>query len=265
MSNSKMVDQLKEIFKELDESGEGLLSKEELQKGFSKYFADDISEQEFEEIMKLIDQDDSGEISIEEFLRATMDYENLTTEKNLKLAFDYFDKDHSGTLSPDEIREVLGLSEDNEKSRKIVNDIIEEVDENGDGLISFDEFKKMMKANKELLSNPSAAVIDKEKNKDSDEEEEEEESEEESDEKSESNNKKKKNKKEEKREDKETKKNEKKENNVTKKPLVKKKSNLKNYVPNQTNKNKAKKVESSSSSSSSSSGSDDDDDESESD
>ena len=120
-----------------------------------------------------------------------MDYENLTTEKNLKLAFDYFDKDHSGTLSPDEIREVLGLSEDNEKSRKIVNDIIEEVDENGDGLIRFDEYKKMMKANKELLSNPSAAVIDKEKNKDSDEEEEEEEREEESDEKRESNNKKK--------------------------------------------------------------------------
>jgi calcium-dependent protein kinase len=266
MSNSKMVDQLKEIFKELDESGEGLLSKEELQKGFSKYFADDISEQEFEEIMKLIDQDDSGEISIEEFLRATMDYENLTTEKNLKLAFDYFDKDHSGTLSPDEIREVLGLSEDNEKSRKIVNDIIEEVDENGDGLISFDEFKKMMKANKELLSNPSAAVMDKQKNKDSDEEEEEEESEEESDEKSESNNKKKnKNKKEERSDDEETKKSEKKDNDVTKKPLVKKKSNLKNYVPNQTNKNKAKKVESSSSSSSSSSGSDDDDDESESD
>jgi calcium-dependent protein kinase len=266
MSNSKMVDQLKEIFKELDESGEGLLSKEELKKGFSKYFTDDISDKEFDEIMKLIDQDDSGEISIEEFLRATMDYENLTTEKNLKLAFDYFDKDHSGTLSPDEIREVLGLSEDNEKSRKIVNDIIEEVDENGDGLISFDEFKKMMKNNKELLSNPSAAVIEKSKNKESDddEEEEEEESEEESDEKTESNKKKNnnKNKKEEKSEkddDEETKKSDKKDINVIKKPLVKKKSNLRNYIPNQTNKNKAKKVESSSSSSSSSNGSDDDD------
>lgn len=152
MSNNKMFDELKEIFKELDESGEGLLSKEELKKGYNKFFSDKLSENDFDEIMKIIDQDNSGEISIEEFLRATINYENLTTEKNLKLAFDYFDKDHSGTLTPDEIRDVLGLNDDNEKTQKIVSDIMKDIDINGDGVISYDEFKLMMTSNKNLMN-----------------------------------------------------------------------------------------------------------------
>jgi len=153
MSNNKMIQKLTEIFKQLDESGEGLLSKDELKKGYKKFFNDKITDSEFDQIMKTIDQDNSGQISIEEFIRATVDYENLVSEKNLKSAFDFFDKDHSGSLSPDEVREVLGLNEDNNSTNKIVEGIIKDVDVNGDGLISYDEFKAMMKNNKSLLKN----------------------------------------------------------------------------------------------------------------
>ena len=76
----------------------------------------------------------------------------MVTEKNLKYAFDYFDKDHSGFLSPDEIREVLGLSDQNEETNKLVNDIIKDVDINGDGQISYEEFKMMMKRNQNLIT-----------------------------------------------------------------------------------------------------------------
>ena len=102
--------------------------------------------------MKTIDQDKSGQISIEEFLRATVNYENLVTEKNLKYAFDYFDKDHSGFLSPDEIKEVLGINDENEDANKLVNEIIKDVDTNGDGQISYEEFKTMMKQNQGLIT-----------------------------------------------------------------------------------------------------------------
>jgi len=153
LGNSKKVEKLKKIFEEIDESGEGLLSKEELKKGYVKFFSDNLSEREFDEIMKNIDQDGSGEISIEEFLRATLDYENIATEKHLKLAFEYFDKDKSGNLSPDEIRDVLGLTGNKKKAEKLINDIIKEIDSDGDGLVSFEEFKKMMKNNKEILAN----------------------------------------------------------------------------------------------------------------
>ena len=151
MSSNSMINKLTQIFKELDESGEGLLSIEELKKGYKNYFSDSITDAEFEEIMKLIDQDKSGQISIEEFLRATVNYENLVTEKNLKYAFDYFDKDHSGSLSPDEIREVLGLNEENAKTNQIVADIVKDVDVNGDGQISYEEFKLMMQKKNDLV------------------------------------------------------------------------------------------------------------------
>ena len=44
-----------------------------------------------------------------------------------------FDKDGSGTISADEIKEVMGF--DSSISRKVIDDIIKEVDENGDGVI----------------------------------------------------------------------------------------------------------------------------------
>lgn len=50
-----------------------------------------------------------------------------------------FDKDGSGTISKDEIKEALGGLDE-----KIVEEIIKEVDANNDGEISFEEFEKMM-------------------------------------------------------------------------------------------------------------------------
>ncbi|MCQ2816219.1 MAG: protein kinase [archaeon] len=144
LQNNTMVQRLTEIFKEMDTSGEGLLSFDELKKGYHNYFIDKLTDEEFNEIMEMIDQDKSGQISIEEFLRATVSYETLVNEKNLKFAFDSFDKDHSGYLSPDEIRNVLGITQINESTQKIIEDIMKEVDLNGDGLINFDEFKFMM-------------------------------------------------------------------------------------------------------------------------
>ena len=54
-----------------------------------------------------------------------------------------FDKDGSGTISQDEIKEVLGFNGSG-LSQKQIEDIIKEVDENGDGEIQFDEFVNMM-------------------------------------------------------------------------------------------------------------------------
>ena len=50
-----------------------------------------------------------------------------------------FDKDGSGTISAAEIKEVLGFGKT--MSEEAVNEVIKQVDENGDGEISFEEFK----------------------------------------------------------------------------------------------------------------------------
>lgn len=56
--------------------------------------------------------------------------------------FKMFDKDGSGTISRDEIKEFFSMSGDGNEG--FVMELIEEVDKNGDGEISFSEFKDMM-------------------------------------------------------------------------------------------------------------------------
>ena len=53
-----------------------------------------------------------------------------------------FDKDESGSISSEEVKEVLGVGKNIDQ--KIWDEIILEVDGNGDGEISFEEFKAMM-------------------------------------------------------------------------------------------------------------------------
>ena len=57
-----------------------------------------------------------------------------------------FDKDGSGTISADEIREVLCFGGSNSLTTEAVDAIIRQVDENGDGDIQFEEFVTMMQA-----------------------------------------------------------------------------------------------------------------------
>jgi len=55
-----------------------------------------------------------------------------------------FDKDGSGIITADEIREVLCFGGANSLSTDAVDAIIRQVDENGDGEIQFEEFVTMM-------------------------------------------------------------------------------------------------------------------------
>lgn len=54
-----------------------------------------------------------------------------------------FDKDGSGYISAPEIKEILSFGK--ALSEEAVNEIVKQVDANGDGQISFEEFAQMMK------------------------------------------------------------------------------------------------------------------------
>ena len=98
---------------------------------------------EIEKMFESVDIDRSGFIDYSEFVVASMNEKNLLTNDKLQQAFRMFDKDNSGFISSDEIKEILGFGKT--LSEEAVNDIIKQVDENGDGQISFDEFSTMMK------------------------------------------------------------------------------------------------------------------------
>lgn len=144
VSSMDMVKELKQIFRELDVDGNGTLSYEEIKNGFNKFSGTKkLSEEEFEEIMKTIDSDKNECIEYQEFIAATINLEKLLTDEYLKIAFNAFDKDGSQELSADEIKEALGLIEE-DTDTKVISDIIKEIDVNGDGSISFEEFKQLM-------------------------------------------------------------------------------------------------------------------------
>ncbi len=83
-----------------------------------------------------IDLDGNGTIDYTEFVMATINEKNLVTNERLLQAFKMFDKDNSGALSYDEIKDVLCF--DATVDPKTVQKIIEEVDENGNGEIVYD-------------------------------------------------------------------------------------------------------------------------------
>jgi len=78
-------------------------------------------------------------------------------EDKLFSAFRMFDQDGSGKISADELRNVLGCnhiqyiiadSSYSNVDKKYWDDIIKENDQNGDGLIDYNEFIDMMSKTK---------------------------------------------------------------------------------------------------------------------
>ena len=71
-----------------------------------------------------------------------MNHKKLLTQERLTQVFKMFDTDGSGTISSEEIKNFFSMSETADEG--FAQELIEEVDKNGDGEISFAEFKEMM-------------------------------------------------------------------------------------------------------------------------
>lgn len=129
----------------MDVNGDGKLDKEEIKNGYGQYFGRTLGDEEIDEMFAKVDTDGSGEIEYSEFVVATMNEKNLLNNNKLQTAFKMFDKDGGGTISIEEIKQVLSFGQSLEES--VVNEIIKQVDANGDGEISYDEFAQMMLKN----------------------------------------------------------------------------------------------------------------------
>lgn len=135
--------ELRNVFTAFDLNGDGRLTKDELIKGMSQVMTKGEAKANVEKIMETIDVDNNGFIEYEEFLRASLNKEKLLSKENIRMAFNLFDRDGSGFISKEEIKSVLGKGKaDNVEN--VWEKIIEEIDLNQDGEISFEEFAEMM-------------------------------------------------------------------------------------------------------------------------
>ena len=136
---------MKLSFNQIDENGDGMIQKPEFIKAYKKLHPDK-DEAGVEEralmVFSAADMDGNGEIDFDEWCTATINKNELLNDKNLKAAFALFDKDGGGTIEAAEVASILGNNMS--KEEQVWQDVIREVDINGDGQIDFEEFKVMM-------------------------------------------------------------------------------------------------------------------------
>eukprot|EP01083_Nonionella_stella_P039169 106541_1 len=156
--------QVRKHFERLDADGDGFLDLDELtllllDMGYPKHNAKD----EAGKIIQEADKNGDGVVDFEEFKQVW--YRNVltTNDQYIHRVFDVFDDNGDGAIDAAELKLVL-FSEDNkenedeesplkeEENKSTLNQLqdkirnmISEVDENGDGKIDFEEFKKAMK------------------------------------------------------------------------------------------------------------------------
>ncbi|OIW20130.1 hypothetical protein TanjilG_01903 [Lupinus angustifolius] len=133
---------LREMFKMIDTDNSGQITFEELKVGLKKFGAN-LKESEIYDLLQAADVDNSGTIGYGEFIAATLHLNKIEREDYLVAAFSYFDKDGSGYITQDELQqacEEFGIKDTR------LEDMMREADQDNDGRIDYNEFVDMMQS-----------------------------------------------------------------------------------------------------------------------
>ena len=131
------------LYRYFNTAGDCKLTKNELITGLSKYRDEVEVRRKVGTLFLLLDADNNGFIEFEEFLRACIDKKEILTEEYLKYAFKFLDKNDNGNLTVQQICSAFLIS-GNKMFEIALSKDINDVDEDGDGNINFQEFKKLM-------------------------------------------------------------------------------------------------------------------------
>ena len=134
---------IRDTFVAIDKDGNGHLTYSELKQCF-----EDCEEGMVDFYLRILDVDGNGTVEFPDFLEmsAFLNSTKMPNESQIKQMFRGLDKDQSGTLSVDEIRQFCNmfstLDTTDVGDELEMDDLIRSLDTNGDGEINYLEFVK---------------------------------------------------------------------------------------------------------------------------
>ncbi|KAE8711345.1 Calcium-dependent protein kinase 7 [Hibiscus syriacus] len=135
---------IKEAFEMMDTELRGKITLEELRTGLQK-LGQQIPDADLQILVKSADVDGDGTLSYGEFVAVSVHLRKMANEEHLHNAFAFLDLNKSGYLEIDDLRDALNDEVDS-CSEEVISAIMNDVDTDKDGCISYDEFATMMKA-----------------------------------------------------------------------------------------------------------------------
>lgn len=136
------VENLKATFKAIDENNDGTITQAELSKALKSTGMKDNLES-VEQLIKLADVDGDGKLSYNELLLTAVQKRLAAKEERLWDAFCRLDLNQDGKVSVEELKQVLTHNE------RDARELISDVDVDGDGMVSYEEFLALWKAKEE--------------------------------------------------------------------------------------------------------------------
>ena len=109
-----------------------------------------MSRDQFMLLVDTLDKDANGYVDYEEFISAASNKIDLINHSNLLFAFKQLDRDQSGMISIDELKQAVSstaaatTTARNTKSDHMWHTIMLEVDKNRDNQISYEELEQVM-------------------------------------------------------------------------------------------------------------------------
>lgn len=137
-------EQIREAFQLFDADGSGAIDGEEMALAMKGLGFGDLAKDEVEHLMRSMRLDANGLVSYGEFeklVKSRMAPRD-SPEEILK-AFQLFDLDKKGKVSLENLREVAKLLGE-DPGEDVLREMIAEADEDGDGVVSLEEFKHVM-------------------------------------------------------------------------------------------------------------------------
>jgi len=134
LSNEERT-KLRDAFMTMDKNKHGTITIAEFKQVIEQHYH--LEDEQIKEVFTALDAAGNNEIQYSEFLAAMVSSRVNLYDDFLQTAFKRFDTDASGFISLDNLRDMLGGGVSDADMQEIMN----EVDGNHDGKISFEEFK----------------------------------------------------------------------------------------------------------------------------